>query len=90
MQKSVIGVTPLWDEQKDSLWMLPGYMDGIARAGGIPLILPLTADEEALRQIAGLCAGFLFTGGHDVYPGLYGADVSPRCGPICEERDAME
>jgi putative glutamine amidotransferase len=53
-------------------------------------MLPLTADEAALRRITGLCAGFLFTGGQDVHPGLYGADISPLCGEICETRDAME
>jgi putative glutamine amidotransferase len=90
MERPVLGVVPLWDEQKNSLWMLPGYMNGITQAGGLPLMLPLTADKAVLRQLAGLCAGFLFTGGQDVYPGLYGADVSPLCGPICEMRDAME
>ncbi|MDR2759408.1 MAG: gamma-glutamyl-gamma-aminobutyrate hydrolase family protein [Spirochaetaceae bacterium] len=90
MEKPLIGVVPLWDEKKDSLWMLPGYMEGILQAGGLPLMLPLTAGKEALRQLAGLCAGFLFTGGHDIFPGLYGAEVLPCCGPICEERDAME
>jgi putative glutamine amidotransferase len=90
MEKPVLGVVPLWDEQKDSLWMLPGYMDGITQAGGLPLMLPLGADKALLQQLAGLCAGFLFTGGQDVYPGLYGADASPLCGPICEMRDAME
>jgi putative glutamine amidotransferase len=53
-------------------------------------MLPLTADEAVLRQLVGLCAGFLFTGGQDIYPGLYGADVSSLCGPICETRDRME
>jgi putative glutamine amidotransferase len=53
-------------------------------------MLPLTSGEAALRRLAGLCAGFLFTGGQDVSPGLYGADVLPFCGRICEERDAME
>jgi putative glutamine amidotransferase len=90
MKRPVIGVTPLWDKQKDSLWMLPGYMEGIARAGGLPLMLPLTADEGTVEQLAGMCAGFLFTGGQDVYPGLYGVDVLPLCGEICETRDAME
>jgi putative glutamine amidotransferase len=90
MERPVLGVVPLWDEQKDSLWMLPGYMDGITRAGGVPFILPLSTDQAVLRQLAGLCDGFLFTGGQDVYPGLYGADVSPLCGPICEMRDLME
>jgi putative glutamine amidotransferase len=90
MEKPVVGLAPLWDEEKDSLWMLPGYMDGISRAGGLPLMLPLTADGAALRRLAGLCDGFLFTGGQDIYPGLYGAEPSPLCGPVCEARDAME
>ena len=25
MAKPVIGVMPLWDDEKDSIWMLPGY-----------------------------------------------------------------
>ena len=38
--KPIIGITPLWDEEKESLWMLPGYTDGITQAGGIPFIFP--------------------------------------------------
>jgi putative glutamine amidotransferase len=53
-------------------------------------MLPLTTDGDAVLQLAGICAGFLFTGGQDVFPGLYGADVSPLCGPISKDRDAME
>jgi putative glutamine amidotransferase len=53
-------------------------------------MLPLTADEDAVEQLARMCAGFLFTGGHDVSPGLYAAEVLPFCGPVCEKRDAME
>ena len=34
MAKPVIGVMPLWDDEKDSIWMLPGYFDGIIREGG--------------------------------------------------------
>jgi putative glutamine amidotransferase len=90
MAKPLIGVVPLWDEQKSRLWMRPGYMDGIIQAGGLPLMLPLTTDEETVRQLAGLCAGFLFTGGPDVSPSFYGADPLPCCGPVCGERDEME
>ena len=90
MVKPLIGVVPLWDEDKDSLWMLPGYMEGISRAGGLPLMLPLSAEEETLRQLSGLCGGFLFTGGHDVFPGLYNEEVSALCGQLCASRDRME
>jgi putative glutamine amidotransferase len=90
MERPLIGVMPLWDEKKDSLWMLPGYMDGLAQAGGLPLMLPLTSDVDMLRRLAGLCAGFLFTGGQDVFPGLYGEEVLSCCGTVCTERDTME
>ena len=88
--KPVIGVIPLFDEEKDSIWMVPGYMEGIRSAGGLPLILPLKADEEMVAQVCGLCGGFLFTGGHDVDPALYGEEKGPFCGPQNGDRDVLE
>lgn len=35
MKKPIIGIVPLVDAGRDSLWMLPGYMDAIAQAGGL-------------------------------------------------------
>ena len=33
MNKSpIIGVTPLWDAERKSVWMLPDYLDGIIEA----------------------------------------------------------
>ena len=43
--KPIIGVMPLWDDEKESIWMLPGYMDGIQHAGGIPVVLSFSTDE---------------------------------------------
>ena len=88
--KPVIGVIPLFDEEKDSIWMVPGYMEGIAAAGGLPVILPLKAEKEEIRQLFTLCDGFLFTGGHDVDPALYGAEKSEKCGTINHDRDVLE
>ena len=90
MNMPQIGIVPLIDIQRESYWMLPGYMEGIADAGGLPIMLPLTADPAAIRRIAQLCDGFLFTGGHDVSPELYGQEILPLCGERCPERDAME
>ncbi len=88
--KPVVGVLPLWDESKDSIWMLPGYLDGLLFAGAVPVILPFSADESVLDRITDVCDGFLFTGGHDVSPALYGE--KPLCGinDVCEKRDALE
>ena len=88
--KPVIGVMPLWDELRDSLWMLPGYLDGISQAGGLPLIFPFTSDEEELSQLMDRCDGFLLTGGHDVSPDIYGEDPLPQLQECCRKRDVME
>ena len=70
--------------------MVPGYMDGIRRAGAVPMILPLVCDQADLRQIKSMCSGYLFTGGHDVDPSLYGEEKTGLCGPACMERDRLE
>ena len=74
MRKPIIGLVPLFDDEKESLWMLPGYMDGITEAGGIPIILPLTADKAAINQLLDTVDGIMMTGGHDVSSGLYGEE----------------
>ncbi len=88
--KPIIGIIPLFDEEKDSLWMLPGYMDGITEAGGIPIMLPLTSDAGTIRELLDKIQGILLTGGHDVNPALYGEKPVSECGAPCNERDAME
>lgn len=90
MRKPVIGIVPLMDMGKDSYWMLPGYMKGIEEAGGIPLMMPLNSDPAVLSQLVSEMDGFLFTGGQDVGPELYGEVPSPQCGEVCRERDEME
>lgn len=90
MKRPVIGIVPLVDIQRESYWMLPGYMDGVAEAGGLPIMLPLPDDEEQIDQLVALCDGFLFTGGQDVDPSLYGEEKDAACGECCPERDAME
>jgi putative glutamine amidotransferase len=80
MERPLIGVIPLWDKEKDSIWMLPGYMRGLEEAGAVPVILNLTVSETALKKAADSFDGFLFTGGHDVNPALYGEERSPIAG----------
>ena len=75
-QSPIIGVTPLWDAERKSVWMLPDYLDGIRAAGGIPIVLPLEMSEADADRIVETCDGFLFTGGQDV--------------GSCPERDALE
>ena len=72
----IIGVTPLWDDERKSIWMLPDYLNGIKTARGIPVVLPLEMSEKDADRIVETCDGFLFTGGQDV--------------GSCPERDKLE
>ena len=88
--KPTVGVLPLWDEAKDSIWMLPGYMDGILTAGAVPLILPFSTDEEDIEKMISTCDGFLFTGGPDISPAVYGEEPIEGLNDICQKRDELE
>lgn len=90
MGKPLIGVLPLYDREKESYWMLPGYMKGIEDAGGIPVMLSCTADDESIIKLTETFDGFLFTGGQDIHPKLYGEEIDETCGEICAARDVME
>ena len=87
--KPVIAVMPLWDDDRQSLWMLPGYLDGIAEAGGTGVMLPLITDSDAVAQLISLCDGVLLTGGHDVSPSLYGQEPFDGL-ETCPARDRMD
>ena len=88
--RPLIGVIPLVDTRRDSLWMIPGYMDGIIAAGGVPVMLPLTEDAGIIERISESISGLLLTGGQDVDPRMYGQKAAAECGEICEKRDVME
>lgn len=88
--KPVIGVTPLYDDERESIWMLPGYLDVLQACGALPLTLPFSDASEDIEQVMGLVDGILFTGGHDLDPRLYGEKPAVACVPVNSARDALE
>ena len=88
--KPLVGVMPLWDDEKDSLWMLPGYLEGLQEAGATPVILPLTEGREEIEHLVDICDGILLTGGHDVDPSVYGEEALNGTVLCCKARDNME
>ena len=68
MKKPLIGVTPSLDQETKDSTCRPTYLAAIRHAGGIPVILPLKADSEDLKQLVETLDGFLFTGGPDIHP----------------------
>ena len=89
-KKPWIGLVPLIDPERESLWMLPGYMEGVLAAGGIPVMLPLTEENTNIPELLDRLDALIFTGGHDVSPSFYGETPVPECGRSIPERDTME
>lgn len=94
-KKPVIGLTPQLDITNSfrHVRLFPQYQRAIEKAGGIGIMLPLTNDVNVMRQMAEMCDGFVFTGGQDLAPYLYGEeeadDLSMTTG-YAPERDAFE
>lgn len=89
-RKPLIGLTTSHNVATDEVFLTPYCPRGILAAGGIPVILPLEAKAEDLRQLVDMLDGVLFTGGPDAHPFLYGEDTRMGCGQASVKRDRME
>jgi putative glutamine amidotransferase len=87
--KPIIGLFAEVDAEKKN-GMKHSYSAAIELAGGIPVLLPYTENEETCLDYITLCDGFVFTGGADIDPKHYGEEIKPTCGKIFENRDRFE
>jgi putative glutamine amidotransferase len=63
------------------------YVEGVAAAGGVPVILPCLGPEWA-RRLVGSVDGVILTGGQDVDPSTYAGP--PTDSPVDAARDESE
>ena len=66
------------------------YTDALMSFGGIPLIVPMKTDKKYLKQLCETADGFLFAGGVDLDPALYGEDKYNDTVEIDAVRDELE
>lgn len=90
MAKKRIALSPLWDEEKNSVCMRQTYLHALRESGAVPVILPLHVPAEDAIELLDLCGGLVLTGGPDLHPSLFGEEVRPACGSICQARDVLE
>lgn len=56
------------------------YIEAISDAGGIPVIIPYSGKETCFSKYFQICDGFLFCGGGDITPLLFGENLKTRKG----------
>jgi putative glutamine amidotransferase len=66
------------------------YAQAIAKAGGVPILIPLGLSEEALQKLITRLDGILFTGGGDIHPERYGGAFTNLCQSVDSDRDRVE
>lgn len=66
------------------------YTRAVARAGAVPLIIPLGLPDEALYELLSRLDGVLFSGGGDVETSRYHGLDHPRVGEVDPDRDRIE
>lgn len=66
------------------------YVWAVENAGGIPIMLPVTREPEAIARYLGLVDGLLLSGGVDVDPACFGEAPHPKLGDVDDDRDTTE
>ena len=66
------------------------YIKAVRRAGGVPLIIPMTSDEEELQTVLEHVDGIIMTGGEDIEPAKYGEEAIPELEEVYLERDDFD
>ena len=94
MKKPIIGITGnerLFpeDETLRLAYTSAGFVDGVQKAGGLPLIIPIDQPENASDYIA-MVDKLIITGGQNVTPSLYGEEKSIDSDDYLLKRDLFE
>lgn len=88
MKRPVILIFP--SRKDDCTMMSVRYTDAIRCHGGVPLLIPMNTDEETLSEMIRSADGFLFSGGVDLDPALYGEEKLNDTVEVDPVRDALE
>ena len=98
MGKKIIGITanivrsnnvPCFENCK-LIRIFSDYSDSVIRAGGLPVIIPVTDNKIVLDDYIDMIDGLIITGGYDINPSRYNEEVHEKLEEISIERDEYE
>lgn len=96
MNKPIIGVSGNFLIDKEmflgykKVYVNEDYISGVINAGGVPIVLPMTEDEEVIDRYISSIDALILTGGQDVSPEFYGEDPMPKLGVVVPRRDRFD
>lgn len=64
----------------DRQFITNSYIQSVRYSKGLPLVLPIVRSDRILNEYVQLCEGFLFCGGEDITPLLFGEEPLPGNG----------
>lgn len=86
--RPIVGITADADASAGTYASAKPYAAAVARAGGLPIILPHRL--ELLDDYLHLCDAFVFSGGDDPRMEEFGAPTHPKAKPLDPDRQAFE
>lgn len=66
------------------------YVDAVEAAGGLPVVLPPTADLSLAAEMLARCDGLVLSGGADIDPARYGEAARPEVERLAERRERFD
>ena len=91
MEKPWIGIPTRYHEKSEYIGQIRHYLDAILWAGGLPLMIPTTADRDVTNEYVSRVQGVLLPGSPtDIDPKRYSAPPHEKLGKMYPERDATD
>ena len=72
---------------KNQQFVSESYIHAIEECGGIPVLIPIISGESIYPYYSDICNGFLFCGGDDINPLLFGEEPLTHVGKINTRTD---
>lgn len=70
--------------------LMPPYAEAVQAAGGIPVLIPLTLENDDFQELCSRMDGIVLPGGGDIDPVHYGGDQNGKIYGITPDRDRVE
>jgi putative glutamine amidotransferase len=86
--RPTIGITTSISGDEKAFQLKRGYVEAVAEAGGIPVILPYSQVE--VKEVGGCIDGLLLSGGPDIDPVYFGEEPRHKLLRIDPRRDRSE